>query len=216
MKAAVAAHNGEKETAMTAANAADTTETIEATGGDDGLVARIVAGDAEAFATLHEAYHDKVYRFALKRMGDEHDAEDVTQEVFLEIWRCLGSFQGRSSLQTWIFGVAHNQVCRRFRKKNLVVGSVDDEGFGEVASDEPGLEERLDAKRMLERCDRVVEDLSEGQRKVYHLRFREHRSTREVARALGKSSQAVKISVFRTRRALAQRTAAGDLSLTAA
>lgn len=187
-----------------------------ATVSDEKLVADVLAGTAEAFDALHDRFREKVYRFALKRLGNEQDAEDVTQDVFLEIWRCLDTYQGRSSLQTWIFGVAHNQVCRRFRKKNLVSGSVDEEGFGDVPSGEPGIEEQLDARRMLARCDRVVEDLSEGQRNVYRLRFHEHRSTREVASALGKSSQAVKISLFRTRRALAARTPARELELTAA
>jgi RNA polymerase sigma-70 factor (ECF subfamily) len=206
---------GKGKTAMTAAARVDRTDRTDATG-DAGLVAAVLAGDAEAFTALHDKYRDKVYRFALKRTGDEHDAEDVTQEVFLEIWRCLGSYEGRSSLLTWIFGIAHNQVCRRFRKKNLVAGSIDDEGFAEVASAEPGIEETLDARRLLEQCDRVVEGLSEAQRTVYQLRFREQRSTREVASALGKSSQAVKISLFRTRRALLARTPAAELELTAA
>ena len=59
---------------------------------DAALIQGILAGESEAFAELHQKYERRIYYFALKRMRDPFDAEDVTQEVFLQVFRCLGRF----------------------------------------------------------------------------------------------------------------------------
>ena len=66
---------------------------------DEEIVARVLSGDREAFDLLYETYFPRVYRFALKRLRDPAEAEDVTQEVFMTVHRVLGSFQGNSSLK---------------------------------------------------------------------------------------------------------------------
>ena len=172
---------------------------------DETLVAGILAGDATCFEVLHDRYRSRIYAFALKRLGDAAEAEDVAQEVFLQVHRCLASFEGRSSLLTWMFGIAHNQVCRRFRRKTPTLVSLDAEEAIEIAAQEFGPEERIDAGRALRQCEKVVEhELTDGQRKVFHLKFGENRSTRAIAEELGKSNQAVKISLFRSRKTLMQ------------
>ena len=70
----------------------------------------------------------------LKRLGDAVEAEDVTQEVFLQTYRSLGSYQGRSTLLTWMFGIAHNQVRRRFRRKAPSLVRLDDVDTLELVS----------------------------------------------------------------------------------
>ena len=68
------------------------------------LIAGILAGDSDAFTRLHEQYQTRIYSFALKRLRDPFEAEDVTQEVFLQVFRSLASFEGRSTLLSWMFG----------------------------------------------------------------------------------------------------------------
>lgn len=80
------------------------------------LVQRIQAGDRKAFERLLDAYEARVYRLALRFTGNVTDAEDVTQEIFLGVYRGLAHFRGDSALGTWIYRVAMNH-CLEFRRK---------------------------------------------------------------------------------------------------
>lgn len=170
---------------------------------DQALVREILAGDAEAFSRLYALYHQRLYRFAVKRLGDATEAEDVVQDVFLEVHRCLGSWEGRSSLLTWMFGIAHHQLCRRFRKKTPIGIPIEQlEAEPPVAPEAPS-DRRVEAARMLEVCaDVLEEDVSDAQREIFDLYYGNGRPTKAIAEELGKSNQAVKISLFRTRRAM--------------
>ncbi len=173
---------------------------------DRQLVTAILAGDADSFTRLHELYARRLYRFAVKRLGDPTEAEDVVQDVFLEVHRCLASWQGRSALLTWMFGIAHHQLCRRFRRKTPNGISLDQlEASAPVAPEVPS-DRRVDAARMLAVCaDTLDEDVSPAQQEIFDLYYGDNRPTRAIAKDLGKSNQAVKISLFRTRRAMAAR-----------
>src|SRR5258706_13143529 len=96
---------------------------------DLALAARIRRGDQSAFAELHRLYHRRVLAFAQKRLGDATEAEDVAQDVFLALFRSIDRYEGRSSLLTWIFGIAHHQWCNRVRRR-----SVDAISFGDATA----------------------------------------------------------------------------------
>jgi len=174
---------------------------------DAELIERILAGDGDAFAELHTKYSTRIYSFALKRLRDPSEAEDVTQETFLQVHRSLASYEGRSTLLSWMFGIAHNQVRRRFRKPTPPSISLDAPEAASISTNEESADRKVDLGRVLSRCDRIVEkDLSDGQQTIFRLRYIESCSTRSIAKQLGKSTQAVKISLFRSRRTLTQRT----------
>ena len=181
---------------------------------DNALVAKILAGEEGAFEELHALYAHRLFRFAVKRLGDASEAEDVVQDTLLEVHRCLASWEGRSTLLTWMFGIAHHQLCRRYRKKApIVVPSEQLESRPSKAAEMPS-EDRIDATRMLGVCaDTLAEDVSPAQREIFDLYYGENRATKEIARDLGKSNQAVKISLFRTRRAIEARLEATGQSL---
>jgi len=77
---------------------------------DHEFVEQILKGDRKAFELLYETYFRRIYRFALRRLGDAGEAEDVTQEVFLTVIKALPSFQGTSSLLVWMFGITRNKA----------------------------------------------------------------------------------------------------------
>ena len=173
---------------------------------DRQLVTAILAGDAGSFTRLHELYARRLYLFAVKRLGDPTEAEDVVQDVFLEVHRCLASWQGRSALLTWMFGIAHHQVCRRFRRKTPNGISLDRLDASPPVAPEVPSDRRVDAARMLAVCaDTLDEDVSPAQQEIFDLYYGDNRPTRAIAKDLGKSNQAVKISLFRTRRAMTAR-----------
>jgi RNA polymerase sigma-70 factor (ECF subfamily) len=183
---------------------------------DQELVNQILAGDPEAFTRLHDLYSQRLYRFAVKRLGDATEAEDVVQDVFLEVFRCLGSWEGRSALLTWMFGIAHHQLCRRFRKKTPIgIPTEQLEAVAPVAP-EASSDRRVEASRILGVCaDALDEDVSRAQREIFDLYYGENRATKAIAEALGKSNQAVKISLFRTRRAMEARLEEREMALIA-
>jgi RNA polymerase sigma-70 factor (ECF subfamily) len=77
---------------------------------DREFVEQILKGDRKAFELLYETYFRRIYRFALRRLGDSGEAEDVTQEVFLAVIKALPYFQGTSSLLVWMFGITRNKA----------------------------------------------------------------------------------------------------------
>lgn len=167
------------------------------------LVARVIDGDPAAFSQIYESYFPRVYAFTLKRIGDPAEAEDLTQETFVQLYRSLPSFEGRSSLLTWTFGIAHNVCSRYFRHcSRWMVGPKD----ARELDDEPvdaSIERKVDAGRVLERCDEVLEaNRRPAHQEIFHLRYGESHSIRSIAEKVGKSNEAVKVSLRRSRTVL--------------
>jgi RNA polymerase sigma-70 factor (ECF subfamily) len=169
---------------------------------DQELVRAILAGSREHFERLYATYFPRVYRFALKRLGDHGEAEDVTQEVFLTVFQALPSFVGDSSLLVWIFGITRNKVNRRFRRPRPRLEAID-EASPNLPSGQAPCDEAVDARRVLDRCERVIEqELTPLQRRIFHLKHLRRQPIRTIARALGKSEDAIKANLYRMRRAL--------------
>ncbi len=172
---------------------------------DAELVRHILAGSTEHFEMLYGAYFPRVYRFALKRLRDPGEAEDVTQEVFFTVFDALGSFKGESSLLVWIFGITRNTVNRRFRRARPRIDSLDAQEAQQVAAPVVSTDRAVDARRMLSRCAELIEhDLTPLQRRIFHLKHLRRQSIRTIAEALGKSEDAIKANLYRMRRAIAE------------
>jgi RNA polymerase sigma-70 factor (ECF subfamily) len=170
---------------------------------DRELVERVLAGDQDAFSEIYAAYFRRVYAFTLKRVGDPAEAEDLTQETFVQLYRSLPSFEGRSSLLTWTFGIAHN-VCSRFFRhcSRWMVGPKDARELGDKPV-ESAIERRVDAGRVLDRCDEVLEaNRRPAHQEIFLLRYGQSHSIRAIAEKVGKSNEAVKVSLRRSRAVL--------------
>ena len=174
---------------------------------DQELVDQILAGSREHFDVLYETYFPRVYRFALKRLRDPGEAEDVTQEVFMTLMTALASYKGESPLLVWIFGVTRNKVNRRFRKPRARLEPLEDGGALDVQAFEPLADEAVDARQVLERCEHVIaHDLTQLQSRIFHLKYLHQQPIRAIANALGKSEDAVKANLYRIRRAISEGT----------
>ena len=170
---------------------------------DREIVQLILAGSREHFDKLYDAYFPRVYRFALKRLRDPGEAEDVTQEVFVTVFRALHTFQGDSSLLVWIFGITRNKVNRRFRRPRPRMESIDGDAL-EVPNEEASTDQTVDARRILDRCQHAIENqLTPLQRRIFHLKHLRRQSIRTIAGSLGKSEDAIKANLYRMRRAIA-------------
>jgi RNA polymerase sigma-70 factor (ECF subfamily) len=170
---------------------------------DQEIVRRVLAGDQDAFSEVYKANFRRIYAFILKRVGNPTEAEDLTQETFVQLYRSLASYQGRSSLLTWTFGIAHN-VCSHFFRHcaRWMVGGKNAREL-EDHPVESTIERRVDAARVLDRCGEVLESSRRpAHQEIFHLRYGESHSIRAIAAKVGKSNEAVKVSLRRSRAAL--------------
>jgi RNA polymerase sigma-70 factor (ECF subfamily) len=178
--------------------------TAKAWESDAQLVANILAGSRRDFELLYETYFPRVYSFAQRRLHDAAESEDVTQEVFLAVFRSLASFQGTSSLLVWIFGITRNTVNRRFRRNRLRLQSLESDQVGDVPANEVAPDQAVEARRILANCEAVIEkELTPLQRRIFHLKHLRRQSIRTIAAALGKSEDAIKANLYRMRRSIA-------------
>jgi len=105
---------------------------------DVALVERHRSGDLQAFDEVYERFGEMVYHLAVRLAGNREEAADLTQEIFLRIFRHLGSFGGRSTLKTWVFRIAINHCRDRLSRRHPAMQSIDVEnGEGGVAIADP-------------------------------------------------------------------------------
>jgi len=170
---------------------------------DRALVAAIVGGRTELFDELFQRYHGRVFGFALRRVGRAADAEDIAQEAFLQIHRSLRSYQGRASVSTWIFGIAHNVTCRHFRRRGAPVVAIERSDSPELGSETPAEERRIDAARVVERCtETLARSRAPEHLEIFQLFYGVGRPLRAIAHATGKPTDSVKDSLRRSRNLL--------------
>src|SRR5829696_8637856 len=92
---------------------------------DEILIGRIASGDRLAMQVLFARHHVRVYRFVLRLVRDESRAEDLISEVFLDVWRQAGRFEGRSAVSTWLLAIARFKALSTLRRRTDV--GLDDE-----------------------------------------------------------------------------------------
>lgn len=170
---------------------------------DRALVEAILRGEAERFDELFKRYHGRVFGFALRRVGRPDEAEDIAQEVFLQIHRSLPSYQGRASLSTWIFGIAHNVTCRHFRRRGAPLVTPERSDAPEFGTTVPAEERRIDAARVVDRCtETLARTRSPEHLEIFRQFYGRGRSLRVIARSTGKPADSVKDSLRRSRNLL--------------
>jgi RNA polymerase sigma-70 factor (ECF subfamily) len=165
-------------------------------------------GDRGEFARLVDAFSGPLYRLALKMLGNASDAEDALQNTFLKAFQHVDTFEGRSSLSTWLYRIVSNEALMMLRKRrpeiNFADSTVEEEDERNYApvqfTDWCCLpeEEYLSAEAR-KAMDRAVEHLPETLRIVFVLRDIEDLSIQETSQVLGLSETAVKTRLLRAR-----------------
>ncbi len=105
---------------------------------DVALVERHRCGDLQAFDEVYARFGEMVYNLALRLAGNREEAADLTQEIFLRIFRHLGTFGGRSTLKTWVFRIAINHCRDRLSRHYPAMQSIDDTAEEGVPIADPG------------------------------------------------------------------------------
>jgi RNA polymerase sigma factor (sigma-70 family) len=173
------------------------------------LIQQLRAGDELAFKSLVENYQDLVYNTALGIVQNSEDAEDVTQEVFIQVFRSIDQFKGDARLSTWIYRItttkALDHIRSRKRKKRFafitsLFGQNDELVHEPVDFQHPGV--TLDRKEQAALLFRMIDQLPENQKVAFTLHKTEELSYQEIADVMQLSVSAVESLLFRARQNL--------------
>ena len=174
------------------------------------LLRGLRARDQEAFRKLVELNSANVYNVALKILGDQHEAEDVLQETFLNAFQAMDRFEGKSKLSTWLYRIATNASLMRLRKRGrITTSSLDralaDDGGSESAESRHLVDwsalpdELLLTAEARAEMERAIAELPESLRAAFVLRDMQGLSGAETAEVMGITVQAVKNRLHRAR-----------------
>jgi RNA polymerase sigma-70 factor (ECF subfamily) len=169
---------------------------------DAHAVARVRAGEPEAFRVLMERHGRAVHRLAFRMTGNEQDAEDVVQESFLRAYRNLEHFEARAQFGSWLYRIAANCAydalrARARRAARFDPGASSEDLAGEAMADDPSPERLAAGAEVRRRVQAALARMSALERSAFTLRHLEGMSTAEIAQALGLHGEAAKQSVFR-------------------
>jgi RNA polymerase sigma-70 factor (ECF subfamily) len=170
--------------------------------GDDALIARIAGGDRLAMQVLYSRHHVRIYRFLVRMVRNEATAEDLTSDVFLELWRQAARFEGRSAVTTWMLGIARFKalsVLRQHGAQELdddIANAIKDEG------DDPEIAvAKQDKGAALRDC---LTKLSAEHREIVDLVYYHDKSVEQVAQIVGIPEATVKTRMFYARKKLSE------------
>lgn len=167
---------------------------------DDELVARVAQGDETACRRLIERHLARMVFLARRMLGNQADAEEVAQEVFLRVWTHASRWEpGRARFGTWLHRVATNLCLDRLRRRH---GTEDLDAIPEPRSDEPDPEEQVARNDLARRVETALQALPARQRAAVTLTHYQGLSNIEVADILEISVEAVESLLSRARRQL--------------
>ena len=170
------------------------------------LARRVQGGSSACFALLVERFEGRLFNFLLRRVPSAADAEDLVQETFVRAWRRIETYDPNRTFSTWLFTIAtrlassHRRAAGRDTRRAASLPP-------RTPQPDPGLTARRaeEGGRVWQAVDRTLGD---DQRSVIWLRYVEDMAIGDIARVMGKTSVAVRVTLFRARRILADRLSA--------
>ena len=166
---------------------------------DFALTKAASTGDMAAFEEIYQRHHRRVYSICLRMLQNTSEAEDLTQDVFIQLYRKVGSFRGDSAFTTWLHRLTVNQVLMHFRKRNVKFEKTTEEGETPVqivsGTENPFRMPIVDKIAI----DTAIAQLPDGYKNVFVLHDVEGFEHEEVARILGCSVGTSKSQLHKAR-----------------
>ncbi len=165
---------------------------------DEKLVERYLGGDLESFNFLIERYLKRVYNFIARYVGNAKEAEDLTQEAFLKIWRNLKKFDQKKSFRVWLWRIVRNTGVDYLRRKKAIVFSAlesdeEEERFSDKIVDaESSIIEKLNKEDLTKEVEKYLGKLSEQGKAVILLHYNQQMTFQEIADLLKEGVDTVK------------------------
>lgn len=183
---------------------------------DTNFIENLKQGKQSAYSQLLDSYQQKVFSTCISFVPNKEDAEDIAQEVFLEVFKSISKFKGNSKLSTWIYRIATNKCLEFIRKKNTkkrfafmqtIMGNeipIDKTSYF-TEFNHPGIQ--LENKEKSAIIFKAINTLPESQRVVFTLAKIDGKSYQEIVEITGKSLSSVESVMFRAKKALKEKLA---------
>ncbi|MGA7431639.1 MAG: sigma-70 family RNA polymerase sigma factor [Xanthobacteraceae bacterium] len=169
---------------------------------DEVLIAKIAKGDRSAMEVLFTRYRVRVFKFVLRMMRNEAIAEELNSDVFLDVWRQAGTFEGRSAVSTWIFSIARFKALNALQRRGEE--ELDDDKADAIEDDADDPETVLAKKDKAAVLRQCLVELSAEHREIVSLVYYQHKSVEEVSGIVGIPEATVKTRMFYARKKLSE------------
>ena len=173
---------------------------------DGELIDLIKQGSEEHFNILYNRYFKKVYNFTYQKLRDHAEAEELVQEIFYCVFTSLKSFEGRSTLLSWIYGIMKNNINNYFRRSKppqVLFEEIESSGFRTVrATTAYGPDFQYEMKEAATSFDRALSSLTDSQYEMFTMRHLENLSIDEIASRTKRSKDSVKSNLYRIKKLL--------------
>lgn len=174
-------------------------------GVEEALIERCKRQDAEAFGKVVDAYQNRVFGFVRRMVVDQDETADIAQEVFVRAFQSFGRFDGRSSVRTWLFRIAHNLCVDRARRimrapaESRIEATFDDDEPMEIADRRWNPETAVLDEELMTAAESAIGTMSEKLKSVLLLHDQEDLAYEEIARLLNVPIGTVKSRLFLAR-----------------
>jgi len=171
---------------------------------DQYYITKITQGDANSFAVLVDRYKDLVYTLAIRMLKNKEEAEEVSQDTFLKVFKSLAKFKGESKFSSWIYRITYNTCLDKIRKqkRDPIVVTIDEFTEHQVNTIDNALDKLVEKehKQLIQDC---LQLLPSDVGFLLTLYYFEEQSIEEISKVIGISSANVKVKLFRSRKKLA-------------
>ena len=169
---------------------------------DEMLLESIAAGEKAAMHVLYARHNVRVYRFILRIVGDTSVAEDLVSQVFLDVWRTAGQFEGRSQVSTWMLAIARFKALTALRNRRHE--DIEQEEVLQIADTGDTPETAMDRSQTSSTLRKAIAQLSPAHREIIDLVYYHEKSVEEVGQIIGIPQATVKTRMFYARKHLAE------------
>ena len=201
-----------RERIMSIRTHADTVDATSPDSADAALVARIAGGDRQAFEAFFNQHGERVFRYAFRLINDAGKAEEVTNDVMLEVWKTAPRFEQRSKVSTWLLGITRNLALNAVRRKQVVTVDLEDapEPVDHQSANAEAEHDQLQLRAVLREA---LTQLSPEHRDVIELTFFHGCTYQHIAEIVQCPVNTVKTRMFHARAQLKRILGAADMDL---
>jgi RNA polymerase sigma-70 factor (ECF subfamily) len=177
---------------------------------DQRQLERVANGDRQAIGVLYQRHHKRVFHFIRRFVSNVEVAEDLTNDVFIEVWQKASAYEGRSKVSSWLLGVARYKALSEIRKTKPVHSKSEQilDALEDDADDPEMVTQKRDKGAAIKRC---IQALSHDHRIILELIYYHERSMEEVSEILDIPKNTVKTRSFHARKQLSAKMAAQGL-----
>lgn len=171
---------------------------------ESSIINQIIEGDTQAFAVLVDLYKDLVFTLAIRMLKNREEAEEVSQDTFIKVYKALPKFKGESKLSTWVYKVAYNTSLDRIKKNSRRYNEVAIDSFTEnqIKTLDNALD-TLEKKEQQHTIQYCLQQLASKDSFLLTLFYFDELSLQEISQVMSMEANTVKVNIHRARKRLA-------------